>query len=284
MVNIGPRITLFAAVSVLLLLLPLSAHAQCGVNVFMPSLVAQPVTSTATSNPFQAIRTTTYDPPMDSRLLQLPLLQPQTVARDSEGRVLVDRVTGKFRMDSGPDAGAEIESHAITICDPVKASLTQIVTSTRSATIRSFATRGGKVRVAPRPFCQVPQVPANDSSDLVVESLGHREIEGLDAIGWRVTKNLPAPGTSPQATIQRTTETWCSEDLAAVLLTVVESSGNSRKETVQLTQIRRIEPDPSLFQIPPDYTVSESVASPLQHPPGLSQVQPQSEHPPLVTH
>jgi hypothetical protein len=105
---------------------------------------------------------------------------------------------------------------------------------------------------------------------MVIEELGHRSIEGYDAVGWRTTATTPVPNSSPPATMQRVSDIWCSEDLHAVLLQVV-GAPDGPKEEIALTKIERTEPDPALFQIPSDYTVSEDV--PPRHqgtPVGLS--------------
>ncbi len=54
--------------------------------------------------------------------------------------------------------------------------------------------------------------------------------------------------------ITTTTETWMSPDLKVMIL-YTSNDPRSGEHTQKLINISRSEPDPSLFQPPPDYTV-----------------------------
>lgn len=102
-----------------------------------------------------------------------------------------------------------------------------------------------------------------------IEELGHRTIEGFDAIGWRITSQASVVEATAEATMQRIHETWCSEELGAILLSVDGGAEDGPRLQIALTQIQRTEPDPSLFDIPPDYTVSDTLQPPQpSSPPG----------------
>ena len=58
-------------------------------------------------------------------------------------------------------------------------------------------------------------------------------------------------------------DTWCSEDLSAVVLRVTETR-TGMKLTAAMQNIVRGEPDPALFQIPAGYAVTESIADPRE--------------------
>jgi hypothetical protein len=90
-----------------------------------------------------------------------------------------------------------------------------------------------------------------------------KTIEGVEAHGEQFTMPMLATSTGGESTSNSTNERWCSDDLSAVVLTVTTNSKAGTKFTVEMQKIERIEPDPSLFQIPPDYAVTESVAPPL---------------------
>jgi hypothetical protein len=97
--------------------------------------------------------------------------------------------------------------------------------------------------------------------------LGQQSIEGFEAQGVRTTRPshalLNGEGTAPSFA----TETWCSEELGVMLLQVTLPTGSSQRKTEQkLTKIVAGEPDPTLFQIPPDYRVVERI--PEERKPG----------------
>jgi hypothetical protein len=248
------------------------ASAQCGSVAFMGRSVG-----TTPANPFQAVRTTTRNPPRDPSLPPSLLLKPEIVSRDSQGRVRFDRAAGQVHMETGPDAGTDIAVRIVIICDPVAGEIVQLDDANRAATINRLGTLS-----TPSPaYCRVPANLPNSlnpqaTSKMAIEELGHRSIEGYDTVGWRTTTTNPVPNSTPPATTQRISDMWCSEELHAVLLEVVGAPGGP-KEEIALTKIERTEPDPALFQIPSDYTVSENLPQTGHQgtPVGLS---------PLVTH
>jgi len=209
------------------------------------------------ANPLQAVLVASFSPPWDHPQLPQPRLwEPQAVARDSQGRVRFDRVIGKAHMETGPDAGSDIEMHSVIICDPEQRKIIQLDTANRAATVRPLklpAVHSGATAI---PFCRVPSSPKT-SANMSIEELGHRTIEGFDAIGWRITSHVSV--ATPEATVQHIHETWCSEDLGAILLSVDGRSEDGPRLQIAMTQMERAEPDPSLFDIPPDYTVSDTL-------------------------
>jgi hypothetical protein len=92
--------------------------------------------------------------------------------------------------------------------------------------------------------------------DISVEDLGYREIEGISARGVRLTNLGTESDGEWNGKPVRITETWASDDLAA---TILEIRTNPRKQAVDittLTNIKREEPDHSLFEIPPGYKIN----------------------------
>jgi hypothetical protein len=278
----------FLAACFFALLFAGSANAQCGVNTVQFSNIG-----IVPENPFQAEYVTTSSIPAAFEGVSRTH-PPELVARDSQGRVRIEHAAGKFEMDTGAQAGSEQERHIISICDPVKQTLTQIDTLNKTAQIRhsrpSAPSSSRRFTSAQKTVC-IRILPRMTSGGIMqVEDLGHRTIEGLDAQGVRITmKSMIGSQTSEEggalstrSTLQAvdpaqeggslgasgfsggsTQERWCSEELAVLVL---QSNSNSRAETTSsrtLTNLERREPDPALFQIPADYTVSETVAQPL---------------------
>ena len=97
--------------------------------------------------------------------------------------------------------------------------------------------------------------PAGDAGQVKTESLGTQVIEGVTAEGKRVTRTIPAGQIGNERPLEVTSEVWTSPDLQMMIL----SKRNDPRfgETVyRLTDIKRAEPDPSLFAVPGNFTVT----------------------------
>ncbi|MDQ6704819.1 MAG: hypothetical protein M3Z85_02510 [Acidobacteriota bacterium] len=92
--------------------------------------------------------------------------------------------------------------------------------------------------------------------DSKTESLGKQTIEGVEAEGTRTTMTIPAGEIGNERPIQIVSERWFSPALQTYVLT--KRNDPMAGETVyRLSNIGRSEPDASLFQIPPGYTVKD---------------------------
>jgi hypothetical protein len=99
------------------------------------------------------------------------------------------------------------------------------------------------------------------------ESLGTQAIEGVMAEGTRVTFTIPAGKIGNERPIVTVNERWYSQELQTVVLTK-NSDPRMGETTYRLTNINRSEPDPSLFQVPADYTVDvDNIVGPRLLPP-----------------
>jgi hypothetical protein len=88
------------------------------------------------------------------------------------------------------------------------------------------------------------------------EDLGKRVIEGVEAEGTRTTITIPAGQAGNERAMDIVSERWYSPELQVVVLS--RHSDPRMGETVyQLTNVSRVEPLPSLFQIPSDYQVDD---------------------------
>lgn len=92
------------------------------------------------------------------------------------------------------------------------------------------------------------------------ESLGTRMIEGVQAEGTRTTMTIPAGQMGNERPIEIVSERWYSPELKMEVMTK-RHDPRFGETTYQLNNIQRIEPLPSLFQAPPDYTVEEGPAA-----------------------
>lgn len=101
------------------------------------------------------------------------------------------------------------------------------------------------------------------SDDVQVEELGTRTIEGVEATGTRRTVTIAAGAIGNEQPIRIVSERWYSPELKTVVLSK-RSDPRMGEHTYRLAHILKGEPDPSLFQVPPDYTV-EKMPQPRVH-------------------
>jgi len=90
-----------------------------------------------------------------------------------------------------------------------------------------------------------------------VEQLGTKVVEGVQAEGTRTTVTIPAGQIGNDKPIQIVDEVWRSPDLQVI----VHSEHNDPRmgSTVySLQNISRSDPSPTLFQVPPDYTLKDA--------------------------
>lgn len=91
------------------------------------------------------------------------------------------------------------------------------------------------------------------------EKLASQTIEGVLVEGTRHTTTWPVGAQGNDRPITSTNETWMSPELKVVILSKM-SDPRTGEQTQRLINISRSEPDPSLFQPPPDYTVVDEKA------------------------
>ena len=92
-----------------------------------------------------------------------------------------------------------------------------------------------------------------------VQQLGTKVVEGVQAEGTRTTMTIPAGQIGNDNPIQIVDEVWRSPDLQVIVHS--EHSDPRMGTTVySLQNISRSDPSPALFQVPSDYTVSDTPA------------------------
>jgi len=110
--------------------------------------------------------------------------------------------------------------------------------------------------------------PGGDQpEDVKTESLGVQMMEGVSVEGKRTTRTIPAGQIGNVQPIETTSEVWYSPDLQAVVMSK-HSDPRFGETTYQLTGIQRAEPDHSLFEVPPGYTI-QAMPAPMGFPVNL---------------
>ena len=113
------------------------------------------------------------------------------------------------------------------------------------------ASRMVQTQVYPGAQSAAPDVPRPEVKN---ESLGPDIKEGISVEGRRITTVYPVGFFGNDRPITVINETWTSPELGMMVLSKM-SDPRSGESTTRLTNVSRAEPDASLFQVPPDYTV-----------------------------
>jgi len=96
--------------------------------------------------------------------------------------------------------------------------------------------------------------PEPFSSETREESLGQQLVEGVEAEGTRSVSTIPAGAIGNELPIEIVTERWYAPSLQAVVLSI-HNDPRFGRTTYRLSNLRLSEPPPSLFEVPPDYTL-----------------------------
>jgi TonB family protein len=195
------------------------------------------------------------------------------IHRDGEGRI---RRETSFKIRDG-NSGAYKEHKTIQVSDPFGGQNFTLDPQNRTAhkfairpmreiagvtALQAVTVAGIPDRTAIAPGNVFGPGPVGPVGRLVVnaetknESLGSQMIEGVAAEGTRVTYTIPAGSMGNERPIEATYERWYSKELHLDVL-IKSVDPRSGESTQQMTKINHGEPDPALFEIPPDYTVQE---------------------------
>jgi hypothetical protein len=102
-----------------------------------------------------------------------------------------------------------------------------------------------------------PGVPA-ESGEVTNEDLGQQMIEGLTVSGTRTTTVIPAGRIGNEQPIRIVSEQWYSPELKVLVLTK-HSDPRTGETTYRLTAVTQSEPARTLFEVPSDYVLKDSV-------------------------
>ena len=110
--------------------------------------------------------------------------------------------------------------------------------------------------VIPQPITSQNPAEQTQRPQFSREALAPQTMEGILVNGTRMTTTYPVDSIGNDRPVTVTSETWISPDLRVTVLSKT-SDPRTGESTTRLTNISRAEPDPSLFQVPPDYQVIE---------------------------
>jgi len=179
---------------------------------------------------------------------------PSRIYRDSKGRTRLE--WDMTPLGEPPKPGWFM----IEIYDPTTRTSIHLQPSTKAASMGHFPAPSDK----PQQVCKDSDFPKIDPKDLAQvaipqvsqEELAHDVVDGMAVRHGRESVRL-APGSSgKRSSYAWATDYWFSQELQAFVLVKRSGPGKSQ-HIVELSDISRGEPDPSLFTVPPGYTVSE---------------------------
>jgi hypothetical protein len=180
-----------------------------------------------------------------------------TSFRDSKGRVRLDRWYGPaLQGDREPAPATALRD--VEIADPC-GTIWTLYPASRTAKEQD--------PVSPHPdsaqYCtefdpvNPPRPPPNETFEI----LGHRLIAGIDAIGSRQdtysSLEAKASGASPIRTLER----WCAPEMKLAMDFHERDGKDGREISQSVVSVQLGDPDPSLFEIPSDYTVVHARAN-----------------------
>lgn len=174
-----------------------------------------------------------------------------------------------FRDSEGRVSRQDVDTHQTVIMDPVANASFVIDSEKQRAYQRPLAVAvkwdadkarmemlSTKLAEMKRANLEGLPKPGTDNSSRT-ESLGQRMIDGLNVEGTRTTTVIPAEAIGNERPIEITSERWFSPDLKIELMTE-RNDPRSSDVTYRLTNVRRGEPDPAVFQVPAGFTVESS--------------------------
>ncbi len=177
-----------------------------------------------------------------------------SIARDGQGRTRREESLSKM-------GGISVDgSNMVIINDPSAKSEVIIHPKEQTAESMKFDSDTVKVRTfrkeriehATKGFAY--KIGTGDAGESKKESLGTQTIEGVSCEGNRITRTIAAGAIGNERPIEIVTETWFSPELQTLVMKK-SSDPRSGETTYRLTQIKRGEPDPALFQTPEGFKV-----------------------------
>ncbi len=119
---------------------------------------------------------------------------------------------------------------------------------------------GGRAETMPPPAAQ--QSPANAPMQprFSRESLGAQTIDGVFVEGTRTTVTYPVGLMGNDREFSAVSESWMSPDLKTLILSK-NNDPRSGEHTFRIQNLSRTPPDPSLFTVPSDYSVTDEAGA-----------------------
>ena len=180
-----------------------------------------------------------------------------SVTRETHGKMFRDSA-GRTRSETElQSSAAGVARRLVTIIDPVEGTSMVLDVAAKSATVfhlpAASAINANKMRLAAT--MQAGRASVRQLSPPGSEDLGGMMLEGFAVTGTRRAGASEAAKISTQKVM---TESWFSKELKIDFLVTRQGLPQSVRRTTRLTNITPGEPDPTVFQVPADYTVRDN--------------------------
>lgn len=188
--------------------------------------------------------------------------QTYTISRDSEGRIR--RESGDEVWISDPVANVSYvintkqqSARKLALTRTVSFSKMDVKTDSgaHAAKLTAEISADGPIIISDGPIAAGHALAAAEPDGAKREALGKQSMEGVEVDGTRTTRVIPVGQMGNDRPMQYVQERWESSDLHVTVLS--RNTDPIVGETVErLTNIQRVEPDPTLFQVPASYTIA----------------------------
>ncbi len=164
-----------------------------------------------------------------------------TVARDAQGRTYSK---GRF-VPHGLQKEGSPEVFLFMITDPTTETISSWTTGQNDATVRVDHAPGMTEEVY------------GAGGPTQIHTLDGKMINGVYALGYRLTNTTPAGEQGNDRPLTRVSEWWCSPELK---MTVASANTDllAGDRTIELSHVDRGQPDPALFHLPVGYQIREN--------------------------
>ena len=175
--------------------------------------------------------------------------------RDSEGRT---------RTEMGTLKDGQFEVQNVFLMDPVARMNVAMFVNGKTAMVTHFPQAPQPKPPTPEQEARMAELRAKAEAyrkehpalPSAYEDLQPEAIAGVYATGRRHTLVIPAGREGNDRDIHIVSDTWTAPDLKIQMRSTTDDP-RMGKLTMEVTEFERNEPDPALFQIPPDYKVTE---------------------------
>jgi hypothetical protein len=173
---------------------------------------------------------------------------------DPVGGTMVTLVEATKTAEKSPDPQVQLQK--VMAANPTTRSRVEVRNTAGGPVGLTQSMASGPVMIAPGSVMGVTKALIS-STKPDTEELPIQNVNGVLAAGKKTTLTIAAGEIGNDRPILVVGETWYSNELQMM----VKSSNSDPRfgdTTYELTNISRAEPDPSIFQVPADYTVADS--------------------------
>lgn len=183
------------------------------------------------------------------------------VARDAAGRIYLENHSSPWQFygfTSRHDASTIWALGTVSILDCFGGKSIYLVPGSRTADVAQTCANIAPFQQNDHPYSYpLTRFVGVKTPVLVVEDLGTKAIEGFQARGIKTTWLGTEKDGEWNGKPIRAVEEWRSDELGATMLVVNSDFRKATEYRSSLVNIRRTEPDASLFEVPSNYKINQ---------------------------